>query len=90
MTQLESELECELDRARTADLVQRVEAAVGSSNAQGIRQRLRRPAEQRAGQAVGGKAEVRVVQKIEELGPEAKSHALGYPEDSLQSQNRLA
>jgi hypothetical protein len=27
-----------------------------------------------------------VVQDIEELGPEAQFHALGYPEDSLQAQ----
>src|SRR5579862_7959178 len=60
----ELELEGQLDRARSADLVQRVEAAVCAARSQTIRKRLRRAAEQRTGKAVGGIAKVGLIQDV--------------------------
>ena len=62
IAQSELKLERELDRARAAELVQRVEAAVCAAGAKAARQRLCREAEQGAGQVIVGKAEVRVVE----------------------------
>lgn len=45
----ELQLQGELNRARAANLVERVEASVGTAGAQAARQSLRRFAEQRAG-----------------------------------------
>ena len=45
----ELKLERQLDRARAANLVERVEASVGTAGAEAARQGLRRLAEQRAG-----------------------------------------
>ena len=50
----ELELEGELDGAGAADLIERVEAAVGASGAQAARQGLRRLAERGTGQVVIG------------------------------------
>ena len=80
----ELELEGELNRARAADLVQRVEAAIVATGAEAARKRLRGVAKQRAGQVVIGIAEVGVVEDIEELGAEAKPQPLGEPELALQ------
>jgi len=76
--------EGQLDRAGAADLIQRVEAAVGAAGPQTVRQRLRRAAEQGAGQDAGGIAEVGVIEDVEELRSEAKPHFLGYAELPLQ------
>src|SRR5258708_2656874 len=73
----ELKLECQLDRARSADLIERVETTISAAGAQTVRQGLRRAPEQGAGQDVGGIAEVWVVQDVEELGPETKPHLLG-------------
>ena len=81
---LELELEGELDGAGAADLVEGVEAAIGAAGAQAARQRLRRAAEEGAGQHVVGIAEVWVVENVEELGPEAKRQPLGESELALQ------
>ncbi len=73
---LELEFEGELDGAGAADLVERVEAAIGAGGAQAAGERLGRVAEQGAGQGVVGIAEIRMVEDVEELGGEAKPHAV--------------
>ena len=86
---LELELESELDRTRAANLIQRVETAIGATGAQTARQRLRRVAEPGVGQVVVGIAEVWVVKDIEKLGSEAKPHLLGQVKLPLQRKIRL-
>lgn len=71
------ELECELDRTRAADLVKRAEAAVGAAGTEAARQSLRRPAEQRIGQAIVGIAKVGMIKDVEEFGTETKIESLG-------------
>jgi hypothetical protein len=78
------ELERQLNRARSTHLVKGIEAEVCAAGAEAVRWRFRGAAEQRAGQHVGRVAEVRVVQDVEELGPEAKPDSLGDAEDALQ------
>jgi len=69
----ELQLQSQLHRARAADLIERVEArTVASGQAAG--QRLRRLAEERVGQVVVWRTEVRVVEEIEELAPESEPH----------------
>src|ERR1044071_8992759 len=85
----ELELERELPGARPANLVERVEAAVGAARPQAARQRLRRAAEKRTAQRVGGVAEVRVVEDVEELRAEAKPHLFDDAKLSLQPDVRL-
>ena len=62
----------QLDRARAADLVERVEAAVGPARAEAASQCLRRVTKLRTRQVAYGRAEVRVVEDVEELSAEAK------------------
>ena len=71
------EFEGELDGTGAADLVQGIEAAVCAAGAEAAGKRLRRLAEQRAGQGVVGAAEVRVVEDVEELRPETQPQFLG-------------
>src|SRR3974390_679749 len=67
---------------RAADLVERIEASIiGPSQA--VRKCLRGIPEQRAGQAVGRWAEVRVIENIEELGAEVQAQLLSDPELAL-------
>jgi hypothetical protein len=73
----ELHLQRQLDRTGTADLVEGIEAAVGAAGAEAAGKRLRRLAEQRAGQGVVGAAEVRVVEDVEELRPETQLQFLG-------------
>src|SRR5262249_42762825 len=73
----------------TANLVQRVETAIGAAGAKKVCQGLRRAAEQGAGQAVGGATEVGVVKDVEELGPEAKAGAFGDAKHPLHPDIRL-
>ena len=68
----ELQLERELDRARAADLVQRVQAPVGAAGPQTVPQCLRRVAELGTREISDLGTEVRVVEDIEELSPEAK------------------
>lgn len=63
----ELKLQSKLNRPRTTDLVKRIQATVRPTGAETIRQRLRRAAKQRAGQNVGGTAEVRVIEDVEKL-----------------------
>ena len=60
----ELKLQRQLDRAWSADLVERIESAIRLAGPQAVRQRLRRAAEQGIGQ-VGWIAEVGVVQDVE-------------------------
>jgi hypothetical protein len=57
----ELELEGELDRAGTADLAERIEAAIGAARAEAAGQRLRRMAKQGAGEGVVGSTPPAVV-----------------------------
>jgi hypothetical protein len=63
----ELELEGELDRARSADLVQRIEAAALAAAAQGIVEHHRGLPELRRTELVDRAAEVRVIQDVEEI-----------------------
>ena len=71
------ELEGKLDGAGTADLVEGVEATIGAAGAQAAGQRLRRLAEEGAGQVVVGIAEIWMVEDVEELGSKTKPHLFG-------------
>ena len=81
---LELELEGELDGAGAADLVEGVEAAIGAAGAQAAGQCLRRMAEERIGQVIVGRAEVGVVEDVEELGSETKTYFLAEVKLALQ------
>src|SRR5262249_21453038 len=84
MAHLEPKLQRQLDRARSADLVERVEPPVRAARPEAARQGLRRAAEERAGQVVVGIAEVRAVQDVEELSAEVKPNPLGEAKPALQ------
>jgi hypothetical protein len=73
---LELELEGELNRARSTNLVKRIEAAIGATGAEAACQRLRRVTKQGACQVVVGIAEVWVVEDVGELGSKTKPHAV--------------
>lgn len=81
----EYKFEHQLDRARSANLVERVETTVRAAGDNGVRQGLRRAAEQGTGQDTGGRAEVGVVQKVEELRPETEVCLLREVKLTLQS-----
>src|SRR5262245_17097831 len=68
----EFEPQRQLDRAWSTNLIQRVEAAVRAAGSEAARQHLCRVAEQRAGEIVDWRAEVRPIEDVEELGPEAE------------------
>jgi hypothetical protein len=79
----ELELEGELDGTGAADLVERVEAGTIRAG-EAVRQSLRRVAEQGAGQAVVGIAEVWMVKDVEELASETKPEPFGNVKLPLQ------
>ena len=83
------QLERQLDRARSTDLIKRVQTAIGAAGAEAARQRLRRAPKQRTGLHVGGIAEVRVIENIEELSSETKPHLLSDVKLALQRHVRL-
>src|SRR6185436_18535756 len=83
------QLQRELDRARPANLVERVETATGAARPQTVRQRLGRAAEQRTGEVVVGTAKVGMVEDVEELRPEAKSYLFGDAKLPLQPKVQL-
>jgi len=72
----ELQLERQLYRARAADLVQRIEATVGAAGAEAACQGLRRVAKLRTRKVVGRRAEVRMVEDIEELRPKKEADLL--------------
>src|SRR5262245_35229987 len=65
-------LQCELNRARSPHLIQRIESAVRSAGTQTVRQCLRRAAKECVGQVVGRIAKVRMIKDVEELCPKQK------------------
>ena len=69
---LELKLEGQLDRARAADLVERVEAAIRSSGTKAASQRCCRVAEQSIGYVVIRWTEIGVIEDVEELAAETK------------------
>ena len=73
----ELKLQRKLNRTRSANLIERIEAPIRASRSQTVRQCLSRAAEQRAGQEVDGIAEVWMVEDVEELSPETKTYFLG-------------
>ncbi len=76
--------ERQLDRARAAALVERIEAAALAAAAQCAVQRLRRLPEQRRGEVVYRAAEVGVVEDVEEVGARLQPEALGEGEGLAQ------
>ena len=72
-----------MDRARAADLVQWVQAAVTTTRTEAARQRLRRVAKLRACEVADGRGEVGVVEDVEELAPEGEVHSLGESKSPL-------
>jgi hypothetical protein len=72
-----------LDRARAADLIERVETSIRAAGPQTTCERLGRKAEQCVGQVVVGGAEVRMVEEVEELAPEEEVHSLGESKSPL-------
>jgi len=73
----ELEFEGKLDRARAANLIEGVETAIRAAGAQAAREGLRRVAEQRTGQVIVRRAEVGVIEDVEELQSKAKAQLLG-------------
>ena len=86
---LKIETSAPTDRPRSANLVERIETATRATGPQTAAERLRRVAEQRAGQVVIGTAEVWIVEDIEELGSETEPHLLGDVKLALQPKIRL-
>jgi len=74
---LKLQLQRQLDRPRPANLIQRITPSVRPALPQSVRQRLRRITEQRAGQHIGGIAEIGVIKDVEELRPETKPYSFG-------------
>ena len=85
----ELKFERELDRAWAPNLIKRIEAAVGATRTETVRQRLRRTAEERASQDVRRTAEVRVIEDIEKLSTKTKSQSLSEVKLTLHSDVRL-
>ena len=73
----ELELEGELDGTGAADLVEGVETAIGSAGTETAGEGLRGMAKERAGQVVVGRAEVRMVEDVEEFAAELQAQLLG-------------
>ena len=78
-----------LDRARSANLVERVETTIRTTGPETAREGLRRVAEQRIGQAVVGIAEIGMVENIEKLRPESQIQLFRNPKLPLESYVRL-
>src|SRR5215470_8701042 len=76
----ELKLKRQLNRARAADLVQRIETAALPAAAQRTGQHLRGFAELRRAEKVDRAAEIGVVENIEEISARLKSQPLGEVE----------
>ncbi len=81
---LELHFRRELDRARAADLVQRIQAAVLTATSEVVVQHLRRLSELGRAQIVDRATEVRVVKKVEEIASELKVKFLSESELAAQ------
>jgi len=68
----ELKLQRKLNRTRSANLIERIEAPIRASRSQTVRQSLGGATEQWTGQKVDGIAEVRMVEDVEELCAETK------------------
>src|SRR5215469_3935650 len=82
-------LQGELDGARAANLVERIETAVCAARAEATCQGLRRMAEERTGQAVIGRPEIGMIENVEELRSEPQVPLLGERKLPLESHVRL-
>src|SRR5262249_24646771 len=85
----ERELQGELDGARAAYLIQRIETAVSAARTEAARQGLRRMAEERTWQDVIGRPEIGMIENVEELPPEPQVPLLGERKLPLESHVRL-
>src|SRR5262245_9116093 len=79
----ELQLRRQLNRPRSADLVQRIETAVRATLAESIRQRLCRAAKERVREEIRRVAEIRVIQNIEKLRAEPYPGSLRDTKDAL-------
>jgi len=75
LTGSELRLQRELDRARAADLVQRIEAAALAAGAEPAIQRLGGIAELRRGDVVDRRTELRVIEDVEKIGARLQREA---------------
>jgi len=82
-------LEGELDRARAANLIERIESAVGATCTKTVRQSLRRAAEQWTGQKIYRAAEVWMIEDVEKLSVETKAQPFSKLKLPLHSDVRL-
>jgi hypothetical protein len=78
-----------LDRARAADLVQRIEAAICTASTEAARQHLRRVAELGTREVTARRAEVWMIGDVEELTAEVKGCPLRQPKSSLKGKVSL-
>ena len=67
---LKLEFQRQLDGARAADLVQRIEATIWASRTETVRQRLCRVAELRTCEIADRRPEIRMVEDVKELASE--------------------
>src|SRR5271165_6605438 len=80
---LELQLQRQLDRARPANLIQRIQAAALAAAAQPGVQRLRRKAELRRRHIVDRRTNVGVVEDVEKIGAGLQRKALAELEQPL-------
>src|SRR3954452_17818084 len=78
-------LQRKLNRAWSANLIERIQTTICAAGPQAVRQCLRRLTEQGACQVVGRTAKVRMIEDVEELSSEPKSNALSQVKLPLQS-----
>src|SRR5215471_16158536 len=81
----ELELEGELDRARAADLIQRIEAAALASASKRVIQHHRGFPELRRAQVVDRASEIGMVEDVEEIASRLKRHSFCESELAAQS-----
>src|SRR5262245_30132550 len=83
---LELHPHCELNRTRTADLIQRAEAATLSPASQRAVQHLRGVAELRRGEVVDRTSKIRMVQDVEHVHSSLQGKATRHAELTAQRQ----
>jgi hypothetical protein len=82
-------LKRQLDRARSTDLIEGIQPAIGAAGPQAVRERLRRDAEQWTAQDIVRAAEIWMVEDVEELGSETKRYCFGDAKLPMQRNIRL-
>src|SRR5215472_2938995 len=80
----ELELEGELDRARSANLVQRIEAAALATASEIVVEHHRSLPELRRAEVIDGASEVRVIQNVEEISSRLERESFGESELAAQ------